>query len=223
MNIHRRKWRFNPVGEKYGKLTVISEAEKIILPSGQKPRRFNCLCECGKMTNVLGLHLVRGRIISCGCVSKILNGESKTPICRAWKSMKERCSPKYSERHIYFDKGIKVCDEWDNDYFSFKKWAEKNGLVKGLQVDRIDNSKGYSPENCRVTTNKINVNNRDITFYINYRGEKVSLMLLLDKLGINKKHYPAIRGRIVRGWSHDLAIDTPIRNGNYGRKNMNKD
>ena len=40
-------------------------------------------------------------------------------------------------------------------------------------------------------------------------------MTLMDKLKINEKHYPAIRTRIKRGWKHDKAINTPIKNGNY--------
>lgn len=221
MNI-RRKWRFNPIGEKYGMLTVIAEAEKILLPSGQKPRRFICECECGKKTNVLLLHLVRQRIRSCGCLSKVLNGESKHPICRSFKSMHERCAPGYFQRHSYFEKGITVCDEW-SDYLTFKKWATENGFKKGLQIDRIDNSKGYAPDNCRFVTNIVNVNNRDNTFRVIYHGEEMPIMEVFRKKNIDEVHHGAIRGRIKRGWDIDSAIDTPTRTGNYvSRYNIKK-
>lgn len=216
----RRKWRFNPIGETYGNLTVISEAERMRLPSGQKPRVFICRCICGTEKQVLGLHLVRGRITSCGCINRTMNGESQTPIGRCYKGMKDRCSPTYSERHIYFDKGIRVCEEWDKDYFAFREWALENGFKKGLQIDRIDNSKGYQPDNCRFVENLINVNNRDITFYVTYKGNKEAICLLLRRL--NKlQHYTAITQRIKRGWEHDKAIDTPIKTGAY-KRNLNK-
>lgn len=214
----RRKWRYNPIGEKYGMLTVLSEAERLVQPSGQKPRRFKCRCECGNETTVLGLHLVRWRITSCGCFQKKLNGESKSKICRAYKSMKERCKETYSESHLYFKKGITVCEEWSNDYFAFKSWALLNGFNAGLQLDRIDNSKGYYPENCRFVTPTENVNNRDSTVMLNYKGERIAIMDLFRKIGTPKKHWHTIRGRIKRGWEHNKAIDTPIRKGNYAKK-----
>jgi hypothetical protein len=214
MNI-RRKWRFNPIGQKFGKLTVISEAEKIVLPSGQKPRRFICKCDCGKDVNVLGLHLVRNRISSCGCIVKVLNGETLTPVCRCYKSMKKRCQENHIDKHRYFDRGITVCEEWANSYFVFKEWALKNGFKKGLQIDRIDNNKGYYPENCRFITNMENVNNREVTFKIIYNGKEEALMPLFRKLNIAEINHAAIRGRISRGWEAQKAIDTPIKKGNY--------
>lgn len=211
---NRRKRLTNYLGERFGKLIVIGEAERKILPSGQKPRVLICRCDCGKETTVLLLHLVRQRIKSCGCITKVLNGESLHPICRAWKSMRERCRPDYSDRHLYYEKGVRVCTEWE-DYFVFKKWALQNGFRNGLVLDRIDGNKGYSPENCRFVTTKVNSNNRCDTFFVNYKNEKIAFMLLIEKLKIPLKHVGAIRGRIARGWEHNAAIDTPIQKLNY--------
>lgn len=211
----RREWGKDYTGQKFSKLTVIGNASNLVLPSGQKPRRVVCQCECGKESTVLLLHLTRGRIKSCGCIAKTLNGESKDLICRAWKSMKDRCKPNYAERHLYFDKGIIVCDEWANDYFAFKKWALENNFKPHLQLDRIDGNKGYSPDNCRFVTPKINGNNRADTFYVTYNNQRIAFMLLIDTLKIPHRHIQTIRGRIKRGWEHQMAIDTPIRKGNY--------
>jgi len=204
-------------GTKYSALTVLSEAKVNRLPSGQINRFIKCQCECGLIKDIRLLHLVRGRISSCGCKRNTLKGESQTYLCKVWKGMIRRCNEDYSEKHLYFDKGIKVCNEWVNDYFVFKKWALENGYKKGLQIDRQDNSKGYEPNNCRWVTCKTNNNNRDNTLMVTYNGEKYAFMLLVEKLN-RTADYKSIRARIVRGWDAQKAFDTQIRIGNYYRR-----
>lgn len=208
----RRKWGFNPIGEKHGMLTVISEAEKLVMPSGQKPRRFNCKCECGNETTVLGLHLVRGRIISCGCIQRIKNGESNTKLHKRYKAMIERCHSRFDSN--YSDKGISVCKEWRNDYFTFKKWALENGYNDKLTIDRIDSNGNYEPCNCRFVTPRENCNNRFNTFFVQYNGEVKPITQVLSKLN-KMQHYSTIMSRIKRGWQHERAIETEIKVGNY--------
>lgn len=195
-------------GARYGKLTVFSEAERKTIPSGQKLRVMYCVCDCGNQTNVLLLHLLRGRTLSCGCIKKTVLGLSETPIGRAFRSMHQRCSPNYFEKHLYFEKGISVCDEWKN-FNAFFDWA-KPRFKNGLQLDRINNSLGYSPENCRFVSCKINANNRDNTVYVFYNKKKMPLMLAISSAG-KTKHASAIRARIKRGWNPQLAIDAPVR------------
>jgi hypothetical protein len=81
---------------------------------------------------------------------------------QCYQSMVWRCSgriPRYNER--YFDRGIKVCDEWDY-WPAFAKWALANGYADHLEIDRTDNDKGYSPENCRWVTKTVQNRNRDM-------------------------------------------------------------
>lgn len=203
-------------GSKYGMLTVVCESEPKRLPSGQTNRVFECLCDCGNTTNVRLLHLIRMRTISCGCASLKMNGLSNKKIGKAYKSMLSRCSDKYFERRLYFDKGIKVCNDWQNSFSSFYEWAINNGYKDGLQLDRIDNSLGYSPDNCRFVEPYLNANNKDTTFYITYNGEKRALSLVLRELNKTANYY-TIFGRIKRGWVPQDAIDKPIKEGNYIR------
>lgn len=85
-----------------------------------------------------------------------------------WK-MKERCyNPKSLSYINYGAVGITMCDEWKNSYNEFKTWAENNGYKEDimpngrnrLTLDRIDNSKGYCPSNCRWVTQKEQQNNK---------------------------------------------------------------
>lgn len=205
-------------GTKFGMLTYLKDAPSVKLPSGQINRLAMCVCDCGKEKDVRLLHLVRKRITSCGCRARTRNGLGHTPLAKVWRQMKSRCLPAYRDRHLYFDKGISVCDEWIQSFEAFLFWSNSNGYVEGakLQIDRVDNSRGYSPDNCRWVSSRINCNNRDVTHYVHYDGETHPIQLLLDRLG-KIQHYGAIISRIHRGWSDQKAIDTPIRQGNYSR------
>lgn len=86
------------------------------------------------------------------------HGESRTPLYRRWKSMRERCSnPQHQNYKYYGGKGIRVCDEWNKDFFAFKKWAASSGYSPELELDRIDPAKDYSPENCRWLGKRENI------------------------------------------------------------------
>lgn len=207
-----------PPGRRYGKLTVIQETERFVQPSGQKNRAFLCRCDCGNETAVRLAHLVRGRIRSCGCLVGDKHGMSFTKLYNIYRGIKNRCySKNYAEPQYYQDKGITMCDEWRQSFNEFKAWAYDNGFREGLQIDRIDNSKGYFPRNCRFVTPLQQSNNRSVTIMVSYRGREISLSNLIHQLG-KQEHYRAILDRIKRGWAAERAVGTPIRKGNYRRR-----
>lgn len=77
-------------------------------------------------------------------------------------SMKKRCyNPRHNSYARYGERGITICDEWLVDENAFYRWAMSNGFENGLQLDRINNSQGYSPENCRFVTPAQNQHNTD--------------------------------------------------------------
>lgn len=149
-------------GQRFGRLTVLSEHPKRYRTSVQ----WVCRCDCGSETIVVGNKLRNGHTKSCGCLqkertskAKKTHGRTREPLHVLWVGMRSRCN---NENHTSYEdygkRGITVCDEW-SDYENFRKWALQNGYKKGLEIDRIDNDKGYSPENCRWVTRKANMRN----------------------------------------------------------------
>lgn len=114
--------------------------------------------------------------------------EIKKVLRRKYLSMIQRChNPKSSGYAKYGAKGIKVCDEWLNDYEKFKEWALSTGYELGMTIDRIDNSKGYSPDNCRWATITEQANNKTSNINITYKNETHTLKQWCEKLNLNYK------------------------------------
>lgn len=79
------------------------------------------------------------------------------PLYVVWTNMKERCyNANYRSYYLYGARGIKICDDWKNNFINFRNWAIKNNWAKDLTIDRINNDKGYCPENCRFITQSEN-------------------------------------------------------------------
>lgn len=101
-----------------------------------------------------------------------------------------------------------MCAEWADSFEQF--FADMGPRpAPGYSIDRIDNDKGYSPENCRWATRKEQAQNRRSSTKIEYKGEIVTLSSLADRYGISTN---AAYIRIVRlGWDIDRALKTPVR------------
>ncbi len=208
-----------PAGSRYGMLTVIGEADRVRLPSGQVNRMLSCQCDCGTIKSIRLLHLTRLRITSCGCLVEH-HGDKGSRLHNVWRAMVDRTTrATHINANRYIHRGIDLYPPWKK-YLTFKAWALKNGYGESLYIDRRNNDKGYHPDNCRFVTSVVNGNNREVTVMVSYKGHRVSFMLLIRELGL-LDHQAAIRGRISRGWSAERAIDTPLREGNYKRKNSN--
>lgn len=122
-------------------------------------------CSCGNEKILEKGNVNSGGTKSCGCLKKnkmrkekTTHGMSKTPTYKSWVQMKTRCLNKnYKEFFYYGGRGIKICERW----MSFENFLEDMGeRPNGKTLDRIDNERGYSPENCKWSIPKEQSMNR---------------------------------------------------------------
>lgn len=194
------------IGTTYGRWTVV----------GEKIRRNNrtfipCKCACGAEKEVEFQNLKSGISTSCGCFRKelrqkrmLVHGEKYTRLYETWIKMRARCNNPNDIRYkSYGGRGIKVCDEWERSYIAFRDWANANGYNENLtwkecSIDRIDNNKGYSPDNCRWTDINTQARNRRNTILIEYDGKTQTATEWSRELGISRQ---TICSRYKRGLS----------------------
>ena len=176
-----------------------------------------CRCRCGNEKRVRVYNLLDGSIKSCGCLKRELVRERSTthdctyePWFPTYAAMMTRCGhwEGASERQLsdYRDRGITVCELWQKSPLAFGDWLLDHGWHKGLQIDRIDNNKGYSPDNCRVVTPKENSNNKRNTLRLD---DGTPLAMFCSSIGIKTREGGKITqkyDRIQKMWSERHKI-----------------
>ena len=207
--------KLNIIGDKYNKLLVLEEVEK----QGNN-RMFKCLCDCGNTTIVAMNNMRSGKIVSCGChkleqllLRSTTHNQRHTHLYEVWKTLKQRCyNPKNSNYHNYGSRGIKVCQEWRNNFQAFYDWSYANGYSidnhnkdekNKLTIDRIDVNGDYEPSNCRWVNRKEQANNMRHTKHITINGETKCIAEWCRVLGIHRWTYS---NRIKRGMSPEEAL-----------------
>lgn len=199
----------NIEGQKYHRLTVIS------FHSGN-PVKWNCRCECGKNKIVSPDNLKSGAVKSCGCLfqefldritAERLARIKYKPTKSTWQNMKNRCkNPNVPAYQDYGARGIKVCERW----MSFDNFLQDMGIKpNGLSIERIDNSKGYEPGNCKWATTYEQSNNKRNNVIVEISHEQKTCGQLSKESGVK---YELIRQRIKRGWKGLDLLRPPLKN-----------
>lgn len=196
--------RLDLIGQRFGKLTVIEYAGTKTYKNGNKFSQWLCQCDCGGKKVALGTNLKRGITQSCGCLVKEAaclressghkkHGYHGERLYNVWKGMKSRCNNKNNSSYKHYGaRGIKVCEEWNTDYASFRKWALEAGYNEEEKrgkctLDRVDVNGDYCPENCRWVSQSTQMRNTRCNRMIEYDGEIKSLSEWADILGVSRR------------------------------------
>ncbi len=131
------------------------------------------------------------------------SGKSKT--YRTWRSMMQRCYRVKEKSYAnYGARGISVCERW-RDFVNFL--ADMGEVPDGMELDRIDNARGYEPGNCRWATRKMQMRNTRLTLMLTHNGTTRAAGDWADGAGLKVK---TLKQRLKSGWDMDAALSTPL-------------
>lgn len=163
-------------GQRFGRLVAI-KLDHIKIEPQTTVHYWLCKCDCGNTKVVRKVDMLRGKIKSCGCITKE-NAKNRakhnyfyTKPYHVWHDIKQRCfNPNNKAYKNYGARGITLCKEWE-DPKNFCEWAFANGYKEGLTIDRIDVNGNYEPNNCRWADMKTQLRNRRNNHYITFNNE----------------------------------------------------
>ena len=203
--------------KRFGHLTVL-EFNGIV--SNHK-RSWLCKCDCGKIKPIREGNLLSGVSKSCGCaiVDKsrqrmLKHGMSKScgnhPLYKVWQGIKTRCYYGKSKRYKdYGGRGIKMYDDWRNDFMKFYKWAIENGYKEDLEISRINIDGNYEPNNCRFVTGTANQRNKRNNHLVTINFETKTIADWCEQCSLKRTTF---HGRLERGWRGEELLLPPHGN-----------
>lgn len=211
------------IGERQGRLTCVEYLGLRKRKDGHNDKIWKCVCDCGKEVVLTSQRFLDGKTKSCGCyrrerISELKRKGLNPRLYRVFGKMKERC---YDDRcefyRNYGGRGIKICKEWVDDYYTFQKWAYENRYRQGLTIERIDNNGDYEPSNCAWVTMKVQSNNKRNNRRITHNGVTKTLAEWCDEYNVG---YSRTRYRLEHGYSFEQAFTNKLyKNAKEGTKN----
>ena len=210
------------LGEDLPNPILIEDLGRIYVTENSKQKARYGIYKCGFCgTNFkANTNLIKRKgIKSCGCYKKRrtieatkTHGLSNIRLNRIWRSIKDRTlNSKHRAYHNYGGRGIKVCDEWKNDFMSFYNWAMSNGYSDELSIDRIDNDENYEPSNCRWTTKVIQARNQRVNKN-NTSGYKG---VHFNKIAGKYRAQICVDKKIIHLGSFSTAVEGAVAYNNY--------
>lgn len=199
------------VGEKFGRLTVVS-----YVGSTRSSSEWQCQCECGNTRVVLRTNLMNGQTTSCGCfrretasVRHTTHGQRNSPEYKVWVSLIQRCcNPNDAGYSRYGERGIGVCERWRNSFEAFFEDMGKRPSSKH-SIERQKNSEGYCKENCIWATSKEQTRNRRSNVVLVFEGRKQCLADWASEFGLRTDTLWRRLNKL--GWPLERALREPAR------------
>lgn len=215
----------NVMGQKFGRLLVTGYAGRF---GRQRKHKWVCRCDCGKVVEVISYGLRKGRAKSCGCLCvdvtrkrSTIHGFAKRGqdqrTYSAWCAMKARCDSKNPSFERYGLRGINVCERWSGSFANFL--ADMGECPDGMTLDRIDNNRGYSPENCRWANLREQARNTRRNRQITMQGETRCLTEWCELLGVSPG---LVYSRLKTGWGYEQAFGLIPREPRDRRRRKNE-
>lgn len=186
-------------------------------------RKWLCKCDCGGTALSTSHCLAIKRSRSCGCYrsdKSATHRKSKSTEHVTWCSMKQRCYDKNARNYErYGARGITVCNRWRNNFDAFLADMGPRPSKKH-SIERIDNLKGYSPENCRWATRVEQCNNRRSSAYWTAFGRTQTIAQWAREIGMDQV---SLRSRVaVLKMSIEEALTRPKRKDSRSENNRRR-
>jgi len=180
-------------GNVYDRLTVIGYSHS---ENGKTYWKCLCSCDADKPLEERNIHIKLGKYMqdgstgSCGCkkrdhikeVSQHTNKKPRTnkpyysDLSNIWRTMINRChNPNYKRYQFYGAKGVYVCNEWRNNFDAFYEWSIAHGYTKGMEINRLDQSRNYMPNNCEWMSKGFSASNTCNNLMVTIGNKTLSL------------------------------------------------
>lgn len=189
-------------GQRFDELVTLTHAAK-------STDTVSCQCDCGVIVEKVAFRLVAGTAKRCRGRSHGLSNTYPKEY-NTWLSMIYRChNPNHESYSNYGGRGILVCKEWRESFLNF--FTDMGPRPDGTELDRIDNSEGYGPRNCRWVSRSRNNRNKRTNRMLSLLGETKCIQDWVDDPRTPVSNKKTLDKRLRLGWSHYDAVMTEVR------------